>query len=183
MIRHALFIIACAIPSAPPCYAQDNPMQNIGLLERIDKDMSPFPFDMKEEEARKLRAEDVTYSEDDVNFGILTDSAGVRHDFYEGLYGKTLEIAPSSNARYIKALGIGLARSQKDVLAAFSDYSGGKQMECDYRYDLSSETKPRLSDDIYCDFVFDDNFDAIISLKFDGKDRLVHIYVQAWNPF
>ncbi|MFC4293183.1 hypothetical protein ACFOWX_12225 [Sphingorhabdus arenilitoris] len=181
-IYSALTSIALAMAS-PPCFAQNTPMQNQELFDRIDKDMSRFPFDMKEEEAQKLKIEGVTYNQDEDDFGVLIDETGVLHNFYDGLYGKSIEIDPSAIAQPIKALGIGLARSQKEVLAAFSEYSGGKQLECDYSYDSDGPKKVRLSDEVYCNFTFDNEYDAGVGLTFDGKDQLVRVYVQAWNPF
>ncbi|NJM49493.1 MAG: hypothetical protein HC843_00135 [Sphingomonadales bacterium] len=161
--------------------AQTGSMKDADLLERIDKDMSRFPFDMKEEDAREIKLEGVTYNEEES--GVLIDKAGVRHDFYDGLYSKTISIDPLVSTRPIKAFGIGLARSQKQVLSAFREYSGGKDMKCDYAYGSDNGKKTELSDHIRCDFVFDDNYDALIGFEFNGKDQLVNIYAQAWNPF
>jgi hypothetical protein len=176
-------LIAATLSFAPTSLMAKQKFKNADMLDQIDKDFSRFPFDMKEEDARKLKIDGVTYNEDD--FGELVDEAGIIHSFYDGLYGKKLIVNPAVPAKPIKILNIGLAREQKDVLAAFGKYSAGQVMECDAMSKENLQANPEWASRTYsCNFSFDPaNYDARMVLSFDTNRQLTEIFVMAWNPF
>ena len=157
-------------------------LQDADLFDRIDKEVSRFPFDMTEEEARELNIDGVTFKQTD-DVSELIDEAGVRHDFFEGLYGKTINVDPSEQGKPVEAMGIGMARSRTDVAAAFERYSGGKQLKCSHRYEQLDDKTTKESDGFYCDFPFHESYDVRISFLFDAQGQLIKIYAQKWYPF
>ncbi|MGL5839481.1 MAG: hypothetical protein ACRCY3_13360 [Sphingorhabdus sp.] len=181
----ALIPLAAIIASsfASPVQAK-TAMKNGKLFERLAADFSRFPFDMKEEDASKLKQKGIIYSEDEGGSGTLIDENGVEHYFYEGLFAKAIK--PKAG-QPIKAAGIGTSRKQKDVLAAFKKYSGGKKMECFYATDephaFSSDNPKKRPHAKSCHFLFDRKSDESFDLEFDDKGVLKEIRLQAWNPF
>jgi hypothetical protein len=149
---------------------------NQRLFDRLSADFSRFPFDMKEEEAKKLNLKNVTYDDATNDVSTLTDEAGVAHHFYGGLYSKVITITARNQNIPIKAAGIGLARKKKDVLSAFTQYSGGKKLKCD----TPSKNKDGGN---YCRFYVGGKSEANFLAEFSNADDLRELTLEDWNPF
>jgi hypothetical protein len=186
MIRHKIFCniaLTAILWTAPTSLSAQQKMKNADLLDRIDKDFSRFPFDMKEEDAKKLNIPSVTYTESEEGFGTLVDEAGVVHDFYDGLFGKTLTVDPAKPAEPLKLLRLGLARKQANVLFAFRKYSSGRALKCHKPIPSAGEDPAHADKYAYfCEFHFDPD-GARLVVNFNKDRYLTQIRVMAWDPF
>jgi hypothetical protein len=168
------FAIALMMLTLPGLANAKNANQK--LFDRMEAEFSRFPFDMKEEEAKKLNIKGVVYDDVTNDVSTLTDEAGVAHHFYDGLYSKVLTVTVRNQNSLIKVAGIGLARNKNDVLAAFKKYSGGKQLKCD-------APSPDKDGSHYCRFTIDRKSDALFLVEFSNVGNLRELTLQDWNPF
>jgi hypothetical protein len=171
-MRIMLFVLALALLASSASANKANQR----LFDRLSAEFSRFPFDMKEEEAKKLNIKNVVYDEVTNDVSTLIDEAGVVHNFYDGLFSKVITITARNQNIPIKAAGIGLARKKKDVLSAFKQYSGGKKLKCD----MPSKDKDGSH---YCRFYVGGKSDANFLAEFSTAGDLRELTLQDWDPF
>ncbi len=179
MIKSSLRIAACGLAtfaSLQNAYAAPK----ISLKDRIDQSFSSLKIDLSEEEASKLKNVKIT--------GVIgnefevTDSNGVIHSFYDGLWQKMLNVEEGAPHKPIKALGIGMARTKKSALDAVRKFTGTKNFECDINNPEEKEEEGKFGSYQFCrqSTTSDGGY---IWLEFDKKDRLTTAGYQAWDPF
>jgi hypothetical protein len=152
----------------------------ISLEDRIDQSFSKIKIDLSEEEALKLKNVKITGMIG--NEFQVTDSNGVVHDFYDGLWQKMIHIKLGAPLKPIKALGIGLARDKKSALVAVRKFTGKKNFECDTNKIAEKEEQAKFGSHKFCKQATAGD-GGYIWVEFDKKDNLTRLGYQAWDPF
>jgi hypothetical protein len=175
--------ISAPILTALACIAYASSAYAIApsLKDKIDASFSSIKTGLSEEEAKKLKNVTITGEEED---GItVTDSAGVMHDFYDGLWQKIIHIKPDAAAKPIRALGIGTARNKKSVLNAIGKFTGNKDISCGITKAQSDWEIRKFGTHQFCQQNIGKDSEAYIWVAFDKQDRLIVAGYQAWDPF
>ncbi len=151
------------------------------LMEKIDVSFSALKTGMSEEEAQKLKDVKITGKFED---GItVIDADGVEHDFYDGMWQKLIQIKPNMPKKPLKALDIGTARSQKQVLTAMRKFTGLRQIDCTIQKTSSGSDTRKFGAKTFCKQYFQDTDGGYVWAAFNKKDQLTTLGFQAWDPF
>jgi hypothetical protein len=178
MKRHLFLTFLALSPSlsSPPIAAA--PTKTIE--DRVDASFSSLKNGMSEERARKLK--NVEIVEDEPDGMTVIDSAGVIHDFYDGLWQKIIIIQPEAANQPLRALGIGSAREKQAVIAAVGKFTGKTDMDCSVTKAESAWEIRKFGTHLFCQqFLNEDG--SYIWVAFDKEDRLIRAGFQAWDPF
>ncbi len=162
--------------------ANPNTQKTEALLQKIDASFSELKTGMSEEEALKLENVKIIGKLED---GLtIIDSAGVEHDFYDGMWQKLVQIEPSMPKKPLKAMSIGMARSPKEVVAAIRKFTGQKQMDCIVNKKIHNTSGTRkFGSKTFCKQYFPGTDGAYVWASFNTKDQLTTVGFQAWDPF
>lgn len=179
MIKSSLRFAACVM-TASIALSGVSAAPEISLEDRIDQSFSTLKIDLSEEEASKLK--NVKIAGVIGNEFQVTDSNGVIHSFYDGLWQKMLNVEAGAPLKPIKALGIGMARTKKSALDAMRKFTGKKNFECDIDRPEEKETEEKFGSYQFCKqrTAGDGGY---IWVEFDAKERLTRAGYQAWDPF
>jgi hypothetical protein len=149
------------------------PLTSAEMLRRAESSFSPVAFGVQYDELSRLGLNMIDFGDCRQN-RVCTwlDAQNVEHeaDDENGLASKAIMVDPESTQN-LNALGIGRARSRKDVVRAVGRFLPGMKLDC--------RRAPPDAEGVWCDALAGDGF---VMLTFDDENRLAVAQVEAKLP-